>query len=94
MLCRLARVDREGSVYVKEPQFFNRFPLPPTGNYLGAWNATELAAMRSEVPRRRILYDGSPQYLMTAAAPARIKAAAPHARFVVIVRVRIPHFSA
>ena len=52
------------------------------------WNATVLGDFLGDTSKSLALYDGSPQTLMSAAAPARIKAAAPHARFVTIIRVR------
>lgn len=80
-----------GSLRSKEPQYFNRWPLPPVGQYLHAWHSGIIGAMVSDTAGRRVLLDASPQYLMCAAAPPRIQAVIPHARFIMVVRVRPPH---
>jgi hypothetical protein len=72
----------------KEPQFFNRWPLPTIENYLHAWHSGVVGAMLSGAAGQRVLLDASPQYLMSAVAPPRLKASIPHARFVLVVRVR------
>lgn len=46
--------------------------------------------MISDAAGRRVLLDASPQYLMCAAAPPRIQAVVPHAKFIMVVRVRPP----
>lgn len=71
----------------KEPQHFNRWPMMSTEEYLHAWHSGVVGAMMSASAGDRILLDASPQYLMTAAAPVRIKAVAPHALFVLVIRV-------
>eukprot|EP00892_Ulva_mutabilis_P012326 jgi/Ulvmu1/9466/UM052_0034.1 len=75
-----------GSLRAKEPQYFNRWPLPPVGEYLHAWHSGVIGAMISDAAGRRVLLDASPQYLMCAAAPPRIRAAVPHAKFIMVVR--------
>ena len=72
----------------KEPQYFNRWPLPSAESYLHAWHSGVVGAMLSGAAGERVLLDASPQYLMSAAAPPRVKATVPHARFVLVVRVR------
>jgi hypothetical protein len=72
----------------KEPQYFNRWPLPSIESYLHAWHSGVVGAMVSDAAGHRVLLDSSPQYLMSAVAPPGVKAAIPHARFVLIVRVR------
>lgn len=75
-------------ILTKEPQYFNRWPLPAVEAYLHAWHSGVVGAMVSGAAGQRVLLDASPQYMMSAAAPPRLKAAIPHARFVVLVRVR------
>ena len=41
--------------------------------------------------REFALVDATPEYLFNAWSPPRIKAAAPHARFVIVLRVRRRH---
>lgn len=72
----------------KEPQHFNRWPMMTTEEYLHAWHSGVVGAMMSGSAGHRVLLDASPQYLLTAAAPARIKAAVPHAKFLLVIRVR------
>lgn len=77
-----------GSLRAKEPQYFNRWPLPPVGDYLHAWHSGVVGAMVSDFAGRRVLLDASPQYLMCAAAPPRVQAVLPHSKFIMVVRVR------
>jgi hypothetical protein len=58
-----------------------------TEDYLHAWHSGVVGAMMSGAAGHRVLLDASPQYLLTVAAPVRIKAVAPHAKFVLIIRV-------
>ena len=89
----VATVDPwRAKLLTKEPQYFNRWPLPSSENYLHAWHSGVVGAMVSGAAGERVLLDASPQYLMTAAAPPRVKATVPHARFVFVVRVR-SHFA-
>jgi hypothetical protein len=71
----------------KELQYFNRWPLPHPDQYLRTWHSGVVGAMFTRSAGRRVLLDASSQYLMTAAAPPRIKAIVPHAKFVMVVRV-------
>lgn len=75
----------------KEPQYFNRWPLPSIESYLHAWHSGVVGAMVSGAAGERVLLDASPQYMMSAVAPPRVKASIPHARFVLVVRVRNLH---
>lgn len=88
-VCREDSALAAGSLRAKEPQYFNRWPLPPVGDYLHAWHSGVIGAMVSDSAGRRVLMDASPQYLMNAAAPARIQAVMPHAKFIMVVRVRL-----
>jgi hypothetical protein len=71
----------------KEPQHFNRWPMLSTNQYLQSWNSSIVDSMLTGATGQQVLLDASPQYLLTAATPVRIKAAAPHAKFVLIIRV-------
>ena len=73
---------------LKEPKFFNRWPLQPITAYLRAWDSEVMGDMLAGVSRHQVLLDGTPQYLQCPSAAARIKAAVPHAKFVIVVRVR------
>lgn len=72
----------------KELKFFNRWPLPPIEDYLHAWNSSLIGDIIAGVATDRVLLDASPQYLMVPAAAPRVKAAVPHAKFLIVVRVR------
>ena len=87
-MCRQDIIVENMTFLSKEPQHFNRWPMLSTEQYLHAWHSGVLGAMMSGSAGHRVLLDASPQYLMTAAAPARVKAAVPHAKFVVVIRVR------
>jgi hypothetical protein len=73
---------------LKEPKFFNRWPLPEMDSYMHAWDFSTVADILEGFTPDKVLLDGSPQYLMVPSAAARVKAAVPHAKFVVVVRVR------
>lgn len=78
------------NLLAKEPQYFNRWPLPPVQAYLHAWPPDIIGRMLSGDAGAKVLLDASPQYLMNALAPARIRSVAPHAKFIMIVRVCPP----
>jgi hypothetical protein len=89
--CGVYREDKEleyGGFLAKEPQYFNRWPLLTPENYLHAFHSGVVGAMMSGAAGHRVLLDASPQYLMSAQAPPRIKAVVPHAKFVLVIRVR------
>jgi hypothetical protein len=73
----------------KEPQYFSRWPMPPIEEYMHAWHSGVIGDMFA-INKKRVLLDASPQYLMTGPAAPRMKAVVPHARFVMVVRVRMP----
>jgi hypothetical protein len=76
------------NVFLKEPKFFNRWPLPDTEAYIHAWDTNVTSTMLAGRETNKVLVDASPQYLMVPNAALRVKAAVPHAKFVVVVRVR------
>lgn len=81
------------NILLKEPKFFNRWPMPPTEWYMHAWNSTTIGEILAGVTKNKVLLDSSPQYLMVPTAAARVKASVPHAKFVIVVRVRSCRFS-
>ena len=72
----------------KELHFFNRWPMPPTEDFLPCFPANVTQRPGGAMPDR-VLVDGTPDYLFNSVAAPRIKAVVPQARFVVILRVRL-----
>ena len=78
-LCRNSARSRK----TKEMDMFNTWPLPPVKD----WRESFDLHTRTPGPDK-VLLDSTPAYLHDAVAPAAIQALVPHARFVVILRVR------
>lgn len=74
--------------------FFDRWPLPATDEFLGAFPQDGVAAAVTGRPAAPggvgppVLVDASSRYLLTAAAAPRIQRVAPDARFVIVLQVR------
>eukprot|EP00892_Ulva_mutabilis_P000115 jgi/Ulvmu1/10103/UM006_0053.1 len=69
----------------KELQFFNTWPAHNTSEFLAMWPEEALARMRTG-KSHEFLFDGSPEYLLNAAVPPRIKQMVPQAKIVIILR--------
>ena len=70
--------------YNKELHFFDKWPLPTTEDvsFLSQFSDG------GSIPEGSTLIDGTPAYLRTAMAAPRIQAIVPHAKFLVVLRVR------
>ena len=84
--------SRPDTMWSKELHFFNRWPMPPSEDFLrcfpdniapgsGTWQDGTPAASRA-------LVDATPEYIFNSVAAPRIQAVVPHAKFVLILRVR------
>ena len=78
--------SRQGKGY-KELQFFNTWPARNTSEFLSMWPPHELRAMR-DGSSRKFLFDATPEYLLNAAVPPRMKQMVPQAKIVIVLRVR------
>lgn len=94
---------RRRDQFVKELHFFNRWPPLPTNSFPMLWRreagdrqapnrSKYIRAMQDQdvhLPHSFAMLDATPEYLFNAWSPARIKAAVPHARIVLVLRVRL-----
>lgn len=90
---------------LSDVHFFDRWPLPPTQQFLDAYPPGVLAAVNASgtgaAPgaarssgSRPVLVDASSSYLHTAAAAPRLRHVAPDARFVIVLQVGTPQLRA
>lgn len=78
---------RPGGTKGKETHLFDTWPLPVDPHAVLEQYLSLFACDSSELQNVTLL-DSTPSYLYTAAAPGRIRATLPDAKFVVILRVR------
>ena len=70
----------------KEVRFFNSLPLGTSQEYLDLFSEKKLRRALYDIPS--VFLDSTPNYLFSPTAAPRVKQMVPHAKFVVVLRVR------
>ena len=84
LACCRFRLGSKRGVKMKEVHFFDSWPLPAFAD----WQDLYMQSNDSQPAAQRVWVDATASLLHEPWAPARIQALVPHARFVMLLRVR------